>query len=219
MTIKIPIAEIQYPLKNTQCSVPSHGLKNKGQVNNSPAFCGVKEIKGERTLKFVHWLGGKMKASENRLIMGATALLSQPWFDIYNKKVDDETRSYSVARTFSKIIAGTTVGFGVREVCRFATENFCVVDKNAVRKDFVEKFLPNSKRWLAPKNIEQMSAKQIKNYTKAFGTYMAIVAMIVTNFAIDAPLTKFLTNVLKKQFDKGGSFKSVQKPSTEGGQK
>ena len=41
----------------------------------------------------------------NRLIMGVTALATQPAIDYHNHKVDKETREISTIRTISKIIA------------------------------------------------------------------------------------------------------------------
>lgn len=53
------------------------------------------------------------RPAENRGIMGATALLTQPAIDASNHKVDKETRRVSVNRTIAKIIAGTGVGMFV----------------------------------------------------------------------------------------------------------
>ena len=57
------------------------------------------------------------RPAENRLIMGATAILAQPTIDYYNHRVDKETREVSRLRTIAKIIAGTLVGIGVRGSC------------------------------------------------------------------------------------------------------
>ena len=48
------------------------------------------------------------------MILGATALATQPVIDLKNKEVDEETRMTSVARTIAKIVAGTIVGVVVR---------------------------------------------------------------------------------------------------------
>ena len=53
----------------------------------------------------------------NRLIMGATALATQPAIDYYNHRVDKETREISRNRTIAKIIVGTGVGMAVRGSC------------------------------------------------------------------------------------------------------
>ena len=53
------------------------------------------------------------RPAENRGIMGATALLTQPAIDYYNNKVDEETRRVARNRTIAKIIAGASVGMFV----------------------------------------------------------------------------------------------------------
>ena len=69
----------------------------------------------ENTLKKLRKYEENMShPAKNRLIMGATALVTQPTIDYYNKKVDEETRTISRNRTIAKILAGTTVGILVR---------------------------------------------------------------------------------------------------------
>ena len=55
-------------------------------------------------------MGKKCSSAEQRLILGVTALATQPFIDAHNKSVDEETRKVSVARTIAKIIAGTLTG-------------------------------------------------------------------------------------------------------------
>ena len=52
------------------------------------------------------------------------------------------------------------------------------------------------------KYIEEIRSepKFLENYRSALSTATAILAMLVTNFAIDAPLTVKMTNALKKNF-------------------
>ena len=81
--------------------------------NFTPTFKDDKDtinkcIEGDKTLS---------NPAKNRLIMGATALLTQPAIDYYNHRVDDETRTVSRNRTIAKILAGTTVGIAVRGSC------------------------------------------------------------------------------------------------------
>ena len=54
--------------------------------------------------------GEKISSAEQRLILGASALMSQPFIDANNKRVDEKTRKVSVARTIAKIVAGTFTG-------------------------------------------------------------------------------------------------------------
>lgn len=131
--------------------------------------------------------------AKNRLIMGATALITQPTIDYYNHNVDTETREVSRIRTVAKILAGTTVGMAVRGAC------FKLVEKMTNLKG-------NKK--LLPAEFMNDFAKysvQLQNHRNALSTGLAILAMCITNFLIDAPLTVFLTNhfndkrLLKKQ--------------------
>ena len=71
---------------------------------------------GEKPMKFLNTCATKIAGPENRLILGVSALASQPFIDYYNKNVDEKTRKYSVCKTISKIIIGTTVGVIVRSL-------------------------------------------------------------------------------------------------------
>ena len=52
-------------------------------------------------------------------------------------------------------------------------------------------------------NIKDNTTDAFLQYRNAMGTVVALVVMMFTNFLIDAPLTKFLTNALvKKEEDK-----------------
>ena len=128
--------------------------------------------------------------AKNRLIMGATAIVTQPFIDSRNKRVDEETREVSIIRTISKIIAGTTVGIIVRGACHNIVSR--MTDLNSTKKharalipkDYIPDFIKNS--------------KFLVNYKSALSTGLAICAMCFTNFAIDAPLTVWLTNKANK---------------------
>ena len=123
---------------------------------------------------------------ENRLIMGATALLTQPAIDYYNHRVDDETRTVSRNRTIAKIIAGTAVGACVRKLCFNLIDNMTEIDGKG----------KNSKKLLPEKYAEEFAKdlKKLKNYKSALATIVALGAMCFTNIFLDAPLTLFLTN-------------------------
>jgi len=131
---------------------------------------------------------------ENRLIMGTAALATQPAIDYYNHRVDDETRVVSRNRTIAKIIAGTTVGaFVVRgPVYKLVekTTNPCGTTK------FSKALIPKAKNI-----IEDLSKNQahLKNYRSALAMIFALIAMSVTNFVLDAPLTLLLTDRFNKK--------------------
>ena len=126
----------------------------------------------------------------NRAIMGATALVLQPTIDAHNHNVDKETREVSRIRTISKIVVGTLVGIAVRGSC------YKLVDKmtNIKGKSSVcKKLLPTNSKLL---NELLKYDDLLANHKNAISTGLAILAMCVTNFVIDAPLTVFLTNFL-----------------------
>ena len=128
----------------------------------------------------------------NRGIMGATALATQPWIDYYNHRVDDETRTVSRNRTIAKICAGTLVGmFVVRGPIYKIVEK--LTDINGT-KSYSKALLP--KNFLS--ELRQHD-NYVKNYRSAIAMALALIAMSVTNFILDAPLTTFFTNYLNKK--------------------
>lgn len=138
--------------------------------------------------------GEKISSAEQRLILGASALMSQPFIDANNKRVDEKTRKVSVARTIAKIIAGTFTGYFIRKGCIKGIKVLSQVEGKNVSK---------WKSLFTPKNIKDNTTDAFLQYRNAMGTVVALVVMMFTNFLIDAPLTKFLTNALvKKEEDK-----------------
>lgn len=136
------------------------------------------------------------KPAENRAIMGATAIVLQPTIDSMNKRVDEETRRVSICRTIAKIIAGTIVGIAVRG------SSYKLVQK-MTNLSSTGKY---SKALLPEKYIKRFTQKphELNNYRNALSTLMAVLAMCVTNFALDAPLSLWLTNKLKARGEKNG---------------
>lgn len=166
----------------------------------------------DRARQFVTKIGEKINSPEQRLILGATALATQPFIDLNNKKADKETRAVSVARTIGKIIAGTLVGVAVRAGSIAAIKRFSGAELKTIngvtkicKKSDKDIFVPLFAK-IRPNITEADFAKEYKNYTNALGTVAATVAMIFTNFLIDAPLTKFitdkLTNTVRKNIEK-----------------
>mgnify|MGYP004670555353 FL=1 len=136
--------------------------------------------------------GEKISSAEQRLILGASALMSQPFIDAHNRSVDEKTRKVSVARTIAKIVAGTFTGYFIRKGCIKGIKALSEVEGKNV---------PKWKTFFTPKNIKNNKTDAFLQYRNAMGTVVALVVMMFTNFLIDAPLTKFLTNALVK---KGG---------------
>lgn len=158
-----------------------------------------REFKGGRGERFVHWFGENISTPENRLIIGVTALMTQPFIDLYNKDVDEKTQKVSFARTVGRIIAGTTSGFLVRKGC------IKLVEKYSQRTDKPAKAI--MKIFTPPKALEGMNFTY-KQYQKSMGMLLAIVALIFTNFAFDVPVTNFITNAIMKKIDKKPDKKS-----------
>lgn len=132
------------------------------------------------------------RPAENRGIMGATALLTQPAIDANNHKVDEETRRVSRNRTIAKILAGTSVGmFVVRGPIYRGILSMTNIKGNS---RFSKALLP--KKYL--KEITD-NPKFLKNYRSALAMAIALLAMCVTNFVLDAPLTAWLTNTLNEK--------------------
>ncbi len=156
---------------------------NQGIVNIVPEMT----ISNEKTLKGLKWVGEKVSSPENRLILGVTALMSQPFIDLNNKKVDEDTRKVSAARTVAKIIAGTTTGVLIRSGCIHAIDAFTKLPTE-ITSDMKFKKL----RTLFTPSAGIL--KDLNQYKKSLGTILSLGVMVVTNFLLDAPLTKFLTN-------------------------
>lgn len=144
-------------------------------------------VKNERLNKSIAWIGNKISSPQNRLILGISALMSQPFIDLHNRKVDEDTRKVSAARTVAKIIAGTATGVAIRAGCIKAIDAFT---------KYPHEITPNMK-FKSLRTLFTPSEGLLKNlgeYKKAMGTLLSLVVMVFTNFLIDAPLTKFLTN-------------------------
>ena len=149
--------------------LPSHDFKSKTYTDNMGK------------------ISDKLSSAEQRLILGATALMFQPFIDLNNKKVDNETRKVSVARTISKIVVGTATGYFIRKGCIKGIAAFSKAPGEGVSK---------LRTIFTPKNITDVTSREFAQYRNAFGTVAALVTMMFTNFLVDAPLTKFFTNLL-----------------------
>ena len=114
MTITVSPARINTNASNVR-NIASTG---RSQNASTPAFKGrVWEVKSEGLIEKINWLGEDFSSAMQRLVSGVTALMTQPFFDLNNKKTDEKTRVTSTARTLGKIIAGTTTGVLIRQIC------------------------------------------------------------------------------------------------------
>ena len=188
----------------------------KIDINSKPAFKGAaragaavkdvasgvlaeipkgKEFSSKKLSSFLQYVNSTISSPEQRLIMGVTALFSQPFIDLNNERVSEETRLMSFARTLSKIVVGTTVGVLVRkEAIRLAHKYTKLIPVPNVH---------NAGSWakpapehsiLSPPYVRNYTEDYYKNYVNALGSVMGIGVSLVTNFLIDAPLTQLMTN-------------------------
>lgn len=179
--------------------------------NKLASLCPTIELKSDKTRKVLDWIALKVSSPEQRLILGVTALATQPVIDYYNHKVDEETRLISVARTISKIIAGTVVGVTVRIACIRAAKEFSDIGSEIIienGKKYLLRAQQNS--FLAPKKVplEGFDKNRKIQYENALGTVLSLGAMLFTNFAIDAPLTQWLTNKFSQKINEGAKHES-----------
>ena len=133
------------------------------------------------------------KPMQNRAIMGVTAMMTQPVIDYNNKRVDKETRKMAFFNRCAVILAGTTVGmFAVRGPI------YTMIEKMTNIKGTSK----SSKALLPKKYLSEMTKneKYLNNYRTALSTGIALAAMCVTNFVLDAPFTILLTNYFKDHF-------------------
>ena len=154
-------------------------------------------VNSEKWQKRIKWIGSEISSPENRLILGATALMSQPFIDWKNKAVDEDTRKVSVCRTIAKIIAGTTTGFLIRKGCISAIKNWSKLS-SSVDKNGQKIKLSKLNTFFSPTIAKSDTSEAFKQYQNALGTIVALVVMMFTNFLIDAPLTRYLTNKFVK---------------------
>lgn len=167
-------------------SVPNYNIKNQAQFN-----------KAGQILASPHW---------NRLALGAAAISSQPWIDLYNPKVDKDTAKAASLRTTAKILVCTTVGFTVRGLCYNLTEKFAHGTPN------------EGSTLLTPQAILKETNQELRNsklklHKNAFSTLFALSVMLFTNFLLDAPGTTMLANKFLKManLDKktGGNHEKI----------
>lgn len=150
-------------------------------------------IDSKKVANGLKWAQEKIAAPHQRLILGATALSSQPFIDLSNNKVDERTRKISCAKTLAKIIVGTTVGVSVRAACLYLTKNYTKVD------ELGRKAAKNS--FLVPSVMKNFTKNKHIQYVNAVGAILGVLTCLFTNFLIDAPLTKHFTNKFSAKID------------------
>ena len=168
-------------------SISSIGRYGSAAIDKIVSKIPSVAISNQKVLNGIKWTANHLAAPHNnRLILGATAIILQPIIDLCNRKVDEDTREISAKRTAAKIIAGTSTGYAIRYACL----------------KLIDYLTKDSKSLLYPKGVNVV-AEGLKNYRSAIGTFAGLFVMLFTNFLIDAPLTKYLTNKFIKNNDKG----------------
>ena len=148
------------------------------KINNKISF-GQYQL-GKKTSDIVKAMS-EMKSPAQRGVIGATALILQPLIDSLNPGIDKKTKETSMARSVAKAIICTSTGIAMREgFIRLATK------------------LSKEGGPLFVKQLKEASPTQLRNYTNAVGTGMALISMLITNFVIDAPLTNLAKNKITK---------------------
>ena len=167
-------------------------------------------IKDGEGLKRLNRAGDIMgRPMQNRLIMGATAIISQPFIDEHNKRVDKKTARASRNRTIGKILAGTAVGCvvrgGIYKLVNATTDKDISID-----------------RWnnlLTPRNstkiMPHLFKNRMRNYRTVSATLISLVAMLFTNILIDMPLTNKISNFLNKLDNQKYNNNSTNTPSVQ----
>lgn len=161
-------------------------------------------ISSEKWQNRVKWVGREISSPENRLILGVSALMSQPFIDASNKNVDEQTRRVSVCRTVAKIIAGTSTGVLIRYGCIGAINKWSKLP-SSLNKAGQKVQLNKLNTFFSPSNALSDVSEAMKQYRKTLGTILSLFVMSITNFVIDAPLTRFLTNLF---IEKSGGVKN-----------
>lgn len=195
---------------NTPNSAVNTGFLHEKMQKTSanPSFQGKNLITlGNTGEKTFNWLGSK-STPFNRGVIGLFAFATQPWIDLFNKDVDEDTRKAAFRRTCAKIVVGTATGITVRMLCIKAMEKFTRTTDELAKAGL------KPTKWnqaLIPSNIplkkfEDMS-RFVSKHRNAMGTFAALLVMMIT----DPPLTRFMTNYFNKKKQELAAKKAAEK--------
>ena len=143
--------------------------------------------------KFLTTISEKFSSPHQRAILGATALCTQPFIDLHNRHIKKEDKPITVARTIAKIIVGTTVGVALRHYAIKAIKNYT----NTINcGKYSQCLLPKSIAAQLKVNPNAVDPTYLTNYRNGLGTFLGVMGGLLTNFFVDAPLSKKLTNLI-----------------------
>ena len=194
--MKILANQLNTPIYKAQGNVARQSSQS-GEYTNTQSFGNNIKLKtvGNYAETAFNWLGEKTTPF-NRFVIGAFAFVTQPWIDLFNKDVDEETRKASCLRTMAKIIVGTTTGIFTRMGCISLMKHFTMTDQELAGKPrkFYHDWLVPSEKYVSKEQFAQAKTL-LKNHRNTIGTMVAIGVMMAT----DPPLTKLMTNFFNKK--------------------
>lgn len=175
----------------------------------TPAFRAVDQ--------FIKNTGG-MDGWQQRGVLGAAAILTQPFIDLNNKNVDPETRKYSAVKTAVKICIGTGMGvltrylFGTALVKnpQFITQNTekltQLVNQGKIKQEVISKI-----KTIKP-FIEIPEGKNIDEFQKGVSLFVGCIGTVISTIFVDKPLTNPIMNTALKLFNVADKPKTCEQP-------
>lgn len=159
--------------------------------------------------KFINYAGKNLNAPQQSIIMGATALVFQPYINRKNNRLDQDTKDMAVARSIGKNIAGNFFDFVTRVGAFFAVVKLSNYKTNDVKndEDIVKELIPkNQKKDIFTPNLGNKFAprskreflKDYKSYRLAMGALLATGVAVFIKTTVELPLTKKLTDIFYK---------------------
>ena len=146
------------------------------------------------------WIAQNFSSPQQRATIGITALCTQPFIDLHNKHIKKEDKPIVVSKTIAKIIVGTCIGICLRHYAIKAVKNFTKATNTG---KYSQCLLPKKILEQLRSNPKSISKTHLMNYRNGLGTFIGTMGGLVTNFLVDAPLTKMATNLLHdKVFNK-----------------
>lgn len=121
-----------------------------------------------------------LSPSKQRLVIGATAIVTHTSIDAFNPLVDEDTRKYSAARSAIKALVTMTSGVITREIGQKIGE-----------------YAVNAGKITPPPGIEKAA------FASSLGRVFAITGAVISIFLIDVPfINRFLNLTMNKMFNK-----------------
>ena len=184
----------------------------KVQSNNNSINFGALKTKelGAKAQKFLS-SAGDFSSVHQRVAIGTSALLFQSLIDYNNKDVDKDTRIVSAIRSATKAVIGTVTGIIIRGAfIRMSNLKYAKKDasgkmikeagKIVLDQQKLDKTFGSALR--AMKLSQKNVTESLERIPSVIGTLLALVAMIASNFLVDAPLTNLLSDKLETVVNK-----------------